>query len=251
LKAGKSRKHELEDSLRASLYNGRGEAFYALGKYDIARDNFDKALDIRKNVPDVYYNRGMARLQLNKTEDAEEDLLKSLKLRPGNVRYEARLAEVYFHQKKFDPALNLLNKAIPKKNADSSWMQPLYLRAKCLVQVKNYADAFRDFNTVAKSGLNENFPSLNTDLGFVYLAFNQPDSALVYFSKDNRNSSDAMSMYGTALVYSQKIKWDQAFSYLEKALATKKIPRSMLSDDDRVKALKADKRYKKLIKKYF
>ncbi len=251
LKAGKSRKHELKDSLRASLYNGRGEAFYALGKYDVAHENFDKALDIKKNIPDTYYHRGMTRLQLNKTEGAEEDLLKSLKLRPGNARYKAKLAEVYFQQKKFDAALKLLNEAIPKKAPDSAWMQPLYLRANCLVQVKNYADAFKDFSVVANSGLQENFPSLNTDLGFVYLAFNQPDSALAYFSKDNRNSSDAMSMYGTAIVYSQKIRWDQAFNYLERAMATKKIPRSQFAGDNRISSLKADKRYKKLIKKYY
>jgi tetratricopeptide (TPR) repeat protein len=251
LSAGRSGKHTLRDSLRASLYNGLGQANYALGKYAVAKAGFDHAIDANRNFPDSWYNRSGTYLRLNKPAEAEADINKALKLGPGNELYKSRLAEIYAHQKKYDQALTQLNEAIPKKTNDSIWLKPIYLRAKCYVEVKNYSAAFRDFKTIQSSGLQENFEDLDTDLGFVYLAFNQPDTALACFEKDNRNTSDAMSMYGTALVYARKVQWDQAFNFLEKALATKKIARAFVSQDTRIDALRGDKRYKRMMKKYY
>lgn len=117
--------------------------------------------------------------------------------------------------------------------------------------MNNHADAYKDFRVIQAAGLHRDFPGLNTDLGYVFLAFNQADSALKYFEKENRNTSDVMSMYGTAIVHVQKNQRDQVFQWLEKTLATRKLPKATLSKDQRFQPIREDKRYKKLLKKYY
>jgi tetratricopeptide (TPR) repeat protein len=249
--AGKSRKNSLKDAELADLYNGKGEANFQLGKYAAAMQNFNHSLKIRAGVGELYFNRAKTYLKLNQLKEAEDNIHKALGYEPANSLWISKLGEIYYQQGKFDKALTQFNLAIPKDSRSAIIPFAVYQRAQSYVKLNNYAEAYKDYRTIQSAGLQKNFPDLNTEMGHVFLAFNQPDSALKYFEKDNRNAFDVMSMYGIAIVHAQKSQVDQSFQWLEKSLATGKIPRSVIANDKRIQLLRADKRYKKLMKKYY
>ncbi len=48
-----------------------------------AEPAFDKAIAIQPDLPDAYYYRGLARMQLKKNAEAKADLQKALELAPN------------------------------------------------------------------------------------------------------------------------------------------------------------------------
>ncbi|HKH62668.1 MAG TPA: tetratricopeptide repeat protein, partial [Flavitalea sp.] len=246
----KSSRADLKDSLRAELYNGKGEANYLLGKYSAAMQNFNTAIKIEKSIPTLYFNRGKTYLKLNELKDADENLRKALSYEPGNALWIIKLGEIYYQQGKTDKAIMQYNLAIPK-DSKAPMPEALYQRALCYVKMSNFSEAFKDLRAIQTAGQQKNFPDFNNEMGHLFLSFNQPDSAFKYFQKENGNASDPMSMYGMAIVHLQKNQVDQAFIWLERALSTKKIPKRLLADDTRIHSMKGDKRYKRLMKKYY
>ena len=251
LAADKSNKVSFKDSLRAELYNGKGEASYLLGKYDAALQNFNQSIKIEKGIAEPYFNRAKTYLKLNELKEAEENIHKALNYEPANPLWITKLGEIYYHQGKPEKAITQYTLAIPKDPKAPVIPEALYLRAQCFVKMNNFSAAFKDLRAIQSAGQQKDFPDFNNDLGHIFLAFNQPDSAVKYFQKENGNASDAMSMYGMAIVHLQKNQPDQAFEWLERSLATKKLPKNIPANDKRIQSMKADKRYKKLMKKYF
>ena len=251
LGADKSSKADLRDSLRAELYNGKGEANYLLGKYSVAMQNFNTAIKIEKGIPALYFNRGKTYLKLNELKEADENVRKALSYEPANALWIIKLGEIYFQQGKTDKAIMQYNLAIPKDSKAPVMPEALYQRAQCYVRMSNFSEAFKDLRAIQSAGHSNEFPDFNNDMGHLFLSFNQPDSAFKYFQKENGNASDPMSMYGMAIVHLQKNQEDQAFVWLERALSTKKIPKRLVSDDTRIVSMRGDKRYKRLIKKYY
>jgi tetratricopeptide (TPR) repeat protein len=247
----KSSRNSLKDSTRAALFNGRGEANFHLGKYATALQDFNRSIKIDKSVPELYYQRAKTYLRKNELKEAEEDIRKALAYNPANSQWIAKLGEIYYHQGKYDKAMTQFSRAIPNAFKMPILSEAVYLRAQCYVKLDNYAEAYKDFLVVQSAGMQKAFPDFNTDMGHVFVAFNRPDSALQYFEKENRNASDPMAMYGTSIAHVQKNQLDQSFQWLEKSMATRKIPWATISKDKRIEPLRGDKRYKKLMKKYY
>ena len=251
LAADKASRVDLKDSLRAELYNGKGEANYLLGKYAAAMQNFNTAIKIEKNIAALYFNRGKTYLKLNELKEADENVRKALSYEPANALWIVKLGEIYYQQGKTDKAIVQYNLAIPRDLKTPMIPEALYQRAQCYVRMGNFSEAFKDLKTIQLAGRQEEFPDFNNDMGHLFLSFNQPDSAFRYFQKENGNASDPMSMYGMAIIHLQKNQIDQAFQWLERSLSTKKIPKRILTDDKRIQSMKGDKRYKRLMKKYY
>ncbi len=73
------------------VYNNRGIAYYDLGEYAQAIENYDQSLRIDANDADYYNNRGNAYAKLEEYARAIADYDQALQLNPGNaITYNGR-----------------------------------------------------------------------------------------------------------------------------------------------------------------
>jgi protein O-mannosyl-transferase len=72
-------------------YHIRGVAYGKLGEYQLAIDDFSKAIGLRPGYPTAYYNRGVAYGKLGNYQLAIEDFSKNIDLKPDNAEsYSSR-----------------------------------------------------------------------------------------------------------------------------------------------------------------
>ena len=74
----------------ADAYNNRGVAYYSLGKYDKAIEDFNKAISLKQNFGDAYANRGLLYLKLNKKDLGCPDAKKACEFGRCRVSKEAQ-----------------------------------------------------------------------------------------------------------------------------------------------------------------
>jgi tetratricopeptide (TPR) repeat protein len=68
------------------IYRNRGIAFYHVGRFDLAIDDYSKAININPGYSYAYNDRGAALLQVKRYQEAFEDFDTSLHLVPNNMR---------------------------------------------------------------------------------------------------------------------------------------------------------------------
>jgi tetratricopeptide (TPR) repeat protein len=251
LAVARANKVSLVDSFLAELYNGRGEAYYNSGNFQSALDNFGSAVKSNRNSGELYFNRGKTYLALNEPGNAEEDLVKAVGYESKNILWNYTLAQVYQQKQKYDKAVELYNNVLATDVKQTLALKPVYKRAECYIGLNNFSEAIKDYKTIQSKNGDKDYPDFNSELGNIYLEINQPDSALLYFNKTGGDSENVQSVYGRSIAYLQKKQLDESFSWLDKALASGKLPKSTVSKDKRLAGLREDKRYKALIKKYY
>ncbi len=251
LDAGKSRKYALSDSLRADLYFGKGFASLYTGDFKHALEYFKQSIKIEKHQPQVYYYRGVTYLKQKEYGDASESIEKALTYEPLQPIWNTTLGEIYYLKGKYDKALELFNRAIDEDTALTVFPEPVYHRANAYFRMNDFQAALNDYEKIRFAGLDKNYDDFNTSVGHAFLYMDQPDSALVYFNKENKRGLNALSLYGTAIVYVLKAQPDLAFKYLDKTMTAGKVPKAMITKDKRLTSIRDDKRYKSLIKKYY
>ena len=120
-------------------YNGRGDAYNELHKYDLAIKDFNKALEMKVDYSDAYYNRGLAYYWLGKgaqdagkTNEALSLYNKAISDDSLAIKYSPDLACAYFNRSgnyytigKFKPAFE---DAIKAKDLGYE-VDSLYIRA--------------------------------------------------------------------------------------------------------------------------
>jgi tetratricopeptide (TPR) repeat protein len=105
--------HELTMPQKARDAYAKGIALKAKPDYAGALEQFQKAIKISPTYYEAYAEAGVAEVNLNKPEDAEKDLNKSVELSEG--KYPAALfylAGLQNNQRKFDDALQTAQKGI-------------------------------------------------------------------------------------------------------------------------------------------
>ena len=78
----------------ADPYRYRGYTWMALGSYEQARSDFDRAIEIRADYSEAYLGRGILRFREGKFADAVDDMDLAITFDPwnGTARYYKALA---------------------------------------------------------------------------------------------------------------------------------------------------------------
>ena len=73
------------DPTTVEAYNGRGQAYFFLRKFDLAQADFTKAIEAGIVTPKLFLNRGKCRVHLGKFSEAIPDFDRSIELRRPRV----------------------------------------------------------------------------------------------------------------------------------------------------------------------
>lgn len=137
--------------------------------YELAIDEYSKAIDLNPMDPIFYSNRAAALIHMKSTEGslskAEKDCLKALELDPSYSKAQIRLGSVYLAQKKYPLSIETLEKALEMDPSNSS--------IKSLIsEAKSAGGSDQLHSTSAAPGSGFDFSTLLSDPSLMAMAQN-------------------------------------------------------------------------------
>jgi len=206
------------------LYNICGAVYKELGQFDASVEAYSRALTIKPDYADAYYNMGIILKKQGKLEEAIEAYNKALAIKPDNADAYYNMGIILKEQGKLEEAIEAYNKALAIKPdyAEAYCNMGLTLQEqgkleeaieaynKVLVIKPDYADAHSNIgNTLKEQGkLEEAIEAYNKVLVI------KPDYADAYSNigntlKEQGKLEEAIEAYNKVLV----IKPDDADAY--------------------------------------
>ncbi len=206
---------------KATVYNIRGTAKYALHQYEEAIKDYDEAIELDPQNVDTYINRGVAKDALKKYEEALADYDKAIELDP-------KYAEVYNNRGLAKYALYQYKEAI--KDYDKAIeLSPEYAEAYSNSGLAKYAlhqykEAIKDYDKAIE--LSPEYAEAYSNSGLAKYALHQYDEALKDYDEaielDPQNvdtyinrgvAKDALKKYEEALAdYDKAIELDPKYA---------------------------------------
>ncbi len=106
---------KLDPAIGSLIYNHRGMAFFALGKYQEGVDDFTDAIDHNAENSRAWSNRGLAYRILEKFDQSLEDYDRAIEMNPQQYEGYWGRAQTFFEMKLFSRALSDCHKTIERK----------------------------------------------------------------------------------------------------------------------------------------
>jgi tetratricopeptide (TPR) repeat protein len=134
-------------------YMNRGIAYCFENRFDEALHDFTFVVSRKGGQASLYTNRGNLYDMKGKTDSAISDYTMAIKLDPENPDDYFSLAKTQFKIKKYDEAIQNMNKAEELHSTANN----LYIfRSQCYREIGNYAAALKDAMTARNLGLQIN-----------------------------------------------------------------------------------------------
>lgn len=128
----------------------RAQAYTDLGEYEKAIKDYSACIEVDTKNGEIYYERALAYMQLNKPEEAKSDLLKRISLthKTPNNSYK-NLAFLYDSTGDYENALKYYNYCLEDNPGHSAWK--LYQRrANLYSKLESWQAAIDDYTRVLK-----------------------------------------------------------------------------------------------------
>ena len=216
--------------LSASDYDGKGLSFLNQGTYELAIDEFTKAINLainpQENDPDTwkyYLHRGEAFLEFKLYIDAINDLDKSIELIPINISSaEAHnlKGKSLYHLEEYDEAIDEYNKAIILDSNKAIYYKN---KANALYKLGDYEDSVNELNQSIELDFSDH--ETHALKGKIFILLNK--------------YREAISAYSQAISY--KPNSPEYFAERGNAIYLEGDPSTGISDFD--KAIKLDPNY--------
>lgn len=176
------------DPSNPSAYIGLGQYYDAEGKDDLARTNYEKALEIDPDLNEVKGPLGIIYFQEGGEENiskAERLIGEALTAAPDNAESQFFLGVIRYKQNRNDEAVAALRKSISldTENAESHY----YLGAS-LNRLNKNDEAIAEFERAV--GLDQRFVNAWFDLGVSYFNKGEYEKAIAAFEKAIEFNSD-------------------------------------------------------------
>ncbi len=206
--------------------NYMAQYYYEDGKYEEAKNIYEKLLAQKPDSKDLYFNLGLIYYKLKIYKKAEELLLKALSYDPYDNKVLELLKVVYkdWGIKKSLPQIKLSDKVLVQRGLD-------------YYNNKDYQKAIEFFKKALESNPNS-FEAMN-NIGACYYMLGDYDSAEYWFSKAISTKIDYIQAYSNlAYVLIQKGKVDMAEKIIKEGLKYKPNDESLKSLLDEMEKLK-------------
>lgn len=104
----------LDLTLTPSVYVERGKIYLDQGNNGKSIENFNKAIELKSDNFDAYFNRGLAYHRTERYDEAINDYMKASKIRPDEIAAYANIGTCYREKKEtdYEKSIQYLSKAI-------------------------------------------------------------------------------------------------------------------------------------------
>jgi tetratricopeptide (TPR) repeat protein/tRNA A-37 threonylcarbamoyl transferase component Bud32 len=146
------------------IYLLRGFAHAELREFEAAETDFERAVNLGPDSAALYgihVNRGVLRIRQDRPEEAVVDFQKAIALRPEQYQAYADLAQAYQQLQRWDDAAEQLERALRLEPGRPALYR---LRARLALQRRDWAGALRDFEeTIKAEGRESPSPAVAED----------------------------------------------------------------------------------------
>ncbi|HVV04309.1 MAG TPA: tetratricopeptide repeat protein [Puia sp.] len=168
----------LEESTTPELYFFRGIAWMQLQRNDEAIDDLTKAIDLRPDFFRAWQNRGLAWSGKRKYDKAIRDLHHAIGLRPNHPSTYRQLGNALLQVKDYDQAVEVFNKAI---ELEPEAYDHYHNRGSAWRKKGEYQKAIADYNRAI--ALRPNHGRTFFGLGLIYEAIKEPELASIHYKR--------------------------------------------------------------------
>ncbi|MBD2119187.1 serine protease, partial [Microcystis wesenbergii] len=184
----------------ANAYLGRGLLYQNQKKYELALADYNKAIDINRNYAKAYYDRGGLYQDLGKYDLALADYSKAIDINPNYAKAYLNRGNLYSDLQKYELALSDYDKAI---DINRNYAEAYYNRGNLYFNQQKYELALADYNQAIE--LNRNFANAYVNRGALYSLQQKYElAALADFSKAIEiNPNDAIAYINRGLLYAK------------------------------------------------
>jgi len=168
----------------ADAYNNRGWTYQQMGKYDLAGQDFDAAIELKADFGIAYNNRGSVYRELGKIDLALADYSKAIELQADRAEFFFSRGEFYLQLRKFELALNDFNRAVSlKPEYAEAYNNLAWLLATCPdLQYRDAQQAVANANQACELSGWDDFGMLDT-LAVAYAAAGEFAEAVQWQTK--------------------------------------------------------------------
>ncbi|GBD52823.1 tetratricopeptide repeat protein [Microcystis aeruginosa NIES-298] len=199
---------------RAFWYAIRGSNYYLQKKYELALDDFNKAMKLNPNYALAYSGRGELYYYQKKYDLALADFNKAIEINSDYAEAYVNRGFIYYNQQKYDLALSDWNKAI---EINPNYANAYYNRGNLYYDLQKYDLALSDYSKAIE--LNRSYAIAYYNRGLLHRDLRKYDLALSDFSKAIEiNPNDADAYLGRGLLYFYQEKYELALSDYNKAI---------------------------------
>ena len=190
-----------------SLISLGGAKIYK-GDYQGAIADYNLALQINPNNPDIYYQRGIAYFNLNNTKAALDDFNQVIRLNPKNYRGYVGRGNAYGNKKEYDRAIADFNQAL---KLNSNYAKAYIGRGNAYYYKGDYNSALVNQNQALK--LDPNDAAAYNGRGWAYYAKGDYDRAIADQNQALKLDPTYTNSYDNrGLAYYGKKDYDRAIS---------------------------------------
>ncbi|NJO65328.1 MAG: tetratricopeptide repeat protein [Richelia sp. RM2_1_2] len=204
----------IEIAPRAAFYFNRSLLYYEQKKWELALDDYNKAIQINSNDAKIYNNRGVLYDKQEKWELALADYNKTIQINPNLAQAYYNRGNIYSEQRKWKLALADYNKAI---QINPNYANAYNNRGNLYYEQKKWELALSDFKKTIQ--INPNNASAYYNRGVLYYEQRKWELALSDFKKAIQiNSNYVNAYYNRAKLYKKQKKWKLALADYNKVI---------------------------------
>ena len=193
----------------SQYYYKKGLEELTVRHFAVAGKNFDKAIQFNPNFTEAYIANGKANLEMSRVYEANLNFTKAYQLQPGNNEVIKELSELYFNNRQFQKAIDLVQKCADCANADRILGMSYY-------HTEDYGKAV-NFLQKAISKNDKDAEAAYT-LGRAYLELENEKSAIPQFQKAIAiEPARSQWTYELALIFYNQNDYKNALKYFNLA----------------------------------
>jgi tetratricopeptide (TPR) repeat protein len=198
----------------ADAYFDRGNAWSEKKEYDKAIEDYDKATYLKPDNAIAYYNRGNRWLNKKEYDKAIEDYSKAIELKPDYPLAYGNRGNAWTEKKEYDKAIEDFGKVIELR---PDYTDACFNRGNVWSEKKEYDKAIEDYNKAIE--LNPDDAGAYNNRGAAWKGKKEYDRAIEDYSKAIELKPDyTLSYYNRGNVWYDKNEYEKAIADYSKAL---------------------------------
>ena len=172
------------------LFNISGACYSAIGPDKSAIDCFLKAIQLKPDYAEAYYNLGVAYHKIDMLDEALESYDNAIKSKQAYPIAHNNLGIIFLNKDKINSAIKCFEWAIAY---DSNYAEAHNNLGSALQKIKKFEEAKKEFEIAIS--LNSNYAQAFHNLGILSEIINLPEEALSNYERAVENNQDFAEAY--------------------------------------------------------